>query len=72
MRFVSGVSSFIRPLGSPDTSATTRQRSVSSEILWTWMLNFAAFLLMFAYLVAQRVRLARIEAELEAMEAYDV
>lgn len=47
-------------------------RSVSSEILWTWMLNFVAFLLMFAYLVAQRVRLARVEAELEALEAYDV
>jgi len=47
-------------------------RSVSSEILWTWMLNFVAFLLMFAYLVAQRSRLARVEAELEALEAYDV
>lgn len=47
-------------------------RSVSSEILWTWMLNFVAFLLMFAYLVAQRVRLAHAESELEALEAYDV
>lgn len=47
-------------------------RSVSSEILWTWMLNFVAFLLMFAYLVAQRVRIARAESELEALEAYDV
>ena len=47
-------------------------RSVSSEILWTWMLNFVAFLLMFAYLVAQRSRLARVEAELEALAAYDV
>ena len=47
-------------------------RSVSSEILWTWALNFVAFLLMFAYLVAQRSRLARVEAELEALEAYDV
>jgi heme exporter protein C len=47
-------------------------RSVSSEILWTWMLNFVAFLLLFSYLVARRARLARIEAELEALEAYDV
>ncbi len=47
-------------------------RSVSSEILWTWMLNFVAFLLMFAYLVAQRARIARAEAELEELEAYDV
>ncbi len=47
-------------------------RSVSSEILMTGTLNFIAFLLMFSYLVAQRARLARIEAELEALEAYDV
>ena len=47
-------------------------RSVSSEILWTWMLNFVAFLLLFSYLAARRARLARIETELEAREAYDV
>lgn len=47
-------------------------RSVSSEILATWMLNFLAFLLLFSYLAVQRARLARIEAELEALEAYDV
>lgn len=47
-------------------------RSVSSEILWTWMLNFLAFLLLFGYLVARRARLARLEAELEELEAYDV
>ncbi|MFQ5529147.1 MAG: cytochrome c biogenesis protein CcsA [Gemmatimonadota bacterium] len=47
-------------------------RSVSSEILWTWMLNFVAFLLLFSYLAARRARLARIEEELEAREAYDV
>lgn len=47
-------------------------RSVSSEILWTWMLNFVAFLLLFSYLAARRARLARLEAELEEREAYDV
>lgn len=47
-------------------------RSVSSEILATWMLNFLAFLLLFSYLAAKRARLARLEAELEAREAYDV
>lgn len=47
-------------------------RSVSSEILATWMLNFLAFLLLFSYLAARRARLARIEAELEARQAYDV
>jgi heme exporter protein C len=47
-------------------------RSVSSEILWTWMLNFLAFLLLFSYLAARRARLARLEAELEEREAYDV
>jgi len=47
-------------------------RSVSSEILMTWMLNFLAFLLLFSYLAARRARLARIEAELEERQAYDV
>ena len=47
-------------------------RSVSSEILWTWMLNFVAFLLLFSYLAIRRARLARIETELEEREAYDV
>lgn len=46
-------------------------RSVSSEILGTWMLNFAAFLLVFAWLTARRTRAARLEGELEARLAYD-
>lgn len=46
-------------------------RSVSSDILGTWMLNFAAFLLVFAWLTARRARAARLEAELEARMAYD-
>lgn len=46
-------------------------RSVSSDILGTWMLNFAAFLLVFAWLTARRTRAARLEAELEARMAYD-
>ena len=47
-------------------------RSVSSEILMTWGLNFLAFLLLFSYLATRRARLARIESELDAREAYDV
>ncbi|HSM07533.1 MAG TPA: cytochrome c biogenesis protein CcsA [Gemmatimonadota bacterium] len=46
-------------------------RSVSSDILGTWMLNFAAFLLVFAWLTARRARAARLEAELETRMAYD-
>lgn len=46
-------------------------RSVSSDILGTWMLNFAAFLLVFAWLTARRTRAMRLEAELEARMAYD-
>lgn len=46
-------------------------RSVASEILWTWMLNFAAFLLVLAYLTARRARIAKLEGELEARLAYD-
>ena len=46
-------------------------RSVSSDILGTWMLNFAAFLLVFAWLTARRARAAKLEAELEARMAYD-
>jgi len=46
-------------------------RSVSSDILGTWMLNFAAFLLVFGWLTARRARAARLEAELEARMAYD-
>lgn len=46
-------------------------RSVSSDILATWMLNFVAFLLVFAWLTARRTRAARLEGELEARLAYD-
>lgn len=46
-------------------------RSVASEILWTWMLNFAAFLLVFIYLTARRARIAKLEGELETRLAYD-
>lgn len=46
-------------------------RSVSGEILATWMLNLAAFLLVFAWLTVRRTRLARLEQELEARTAYD-
>lgn len=46
-------------------------RSVSGDILATWMLNFAALLCMFAYLTARRARLARVEAELEERLTYD-
>jgi heme exporter protein C len=46
-------------------------RSVSGDILGTWMLNFVAFLCVFAYLTARRVRLAKVEAELERRLAYD-
>ncbi|MFW6084547.1 MAG: cytochrome c biogenesis protein CcsA [Gemmatimonadota bacterium] len=46
-------------------------RSVSSDILATWMLNFVAFLLVFAWMTARRTRAARLERELEATLAYD-
>lgn len=46
-------------------------RSVSSDILATWMLNFVAFLFVFAYLTARGVRLAKVEAELEERLAHD-
>jgi len=46
-------------------------RSVASEILWTWMLNFLAFLLVFFYLTARRARVAKLEEELETRLAYD-
>lgn len=46
-------------------------RSVSNDILATWMLNFAAFLLVFAWLTILRTRVAGLERELEARMAYD-
>ena len=41
-------------------------RSVAGEILGAWMLNFGAFLLVFAWLVVRGMHAARLEAELEA------
>lgn len=46
-------------------------RSVSPEILWTLLLNVAAFSLVYAYLMARRVRLAKLEGELEKRMAYN-
>jgi heme exporter protein C len=46
-------------------------RSVSPEILWTLLLNLAAFSLVYAYLMARRVRLARLEGKLEKRMAYN-
>ncbi len=46
-------------------------RSVAPEILWTLMLNLAAFTLVYAYLMVRRVRLARLEGELEKRMAYN-
>lgn len=46
-------------------------RSVSSEILATWMLNFFAFLLVFAWMTARRGHAAKLEGELEDRLAYE-
>jgi heme exporter protein C len=46
-------------------------RSVSPDILWTLMLNLAAFTLVYAYLMVRRVRLERLEGELEKRMAYN-
>jgi heme exporter protein C len=46
-------------------------RSVSPDILWTLMLNLAAFTLVYAYLMVRRIRLARLEGELEKRMAYN-
>ncbi|MDT8435416.1 MAG: cytochrome c biogenesis protein CcsA [Gemmatimonadota bacterium] len=45
-------------------------RSVSPEILWTLMLNLAAFTLIYVYLMMRRVRLAEVEGKLEERMAY--
>jgi heme exporter protein C len=45
-------------------------RSVSPEILWTLMLNLAAFTLVYAYLMMRRTRLAALEGKLEQRVAY--
>jgi heme exporter protein C len=46
-------------------------RSISPDILWTLLLNVAAFSLVYAYLMVRRVRLARLEGELERRMAYN-
>ena len=46
-------------------------RSVAPDILWTLMLNLAAFTLVFAYLMMRRIRLAKLEGELERRMAYN-
>ena len=46
-------------------------RSVSPDILWTLMLNVAAFSLVYAYLMVRRVRLEKLEGELEKRMAYN-
>ncbi len=45
-------------------------RSVSPEILWTLMFNLAAFTLVYIYLMMRRIRLAKLEGELEQRMAY--
>ncbi len=48
----------------------SRPRSVSPEILWTLMFNLAAFTLVYIYLMMRRIRLAKLEGELEQRMAY--
>jgi heme exporter protein C len=45
-------------------------RSVSPEILWTLMFNLAAFSVIYVYLMMRRIRLAKLEGELEQRMAY--
>ncbi len=46
-------------------------RSVDPDILWTLMLNLAAFTLVYLYLMVRRVRFAKLEGELEKRMAYN-
>jgi len=46
-------------------------RSVAPDILWTLMLNLVAFTLVYAYLMVRRIRLAKLEGELEKRMAYN-
>jgi heme exporter protein C len=46
-------------------------RSVAPDILWTLMLNLAAFTLVYAYLMVRRIRLAKLEGDLEKRMAYN-
>jgi heme exporter protein C len=45
-------------------------RSVAPDILWTLMLNLAAFTLVYIYLMMRRIRLAKLEGKLEERVAY--
>jgi heme exporter protein C len=46
-------------------------RSVDPDILWTLMLNLAAFTFVYLYLMVRRVRFAKLEGELEKRMAYN-
>lgn len=46
-------------------------RSVAPDILWTLMLNLAAFTLVYLYLMVRRIRFAKLEGELEKKMAYN-
>lgn len=46
-------------------------RSVAPDILWTLMLNLAAFTLVYLYLMVRRIRFAKLEGELEKRMAYN-
>lgn len=46
-------------------------RSVAPDILWTLMLNLAAFTIVYAYLMVRRIRFAKLEGELEKRMAYN-
>ena len=46
-------------------------RSVAPDILWTLMLNLAAFTLVYIYLMVRRIRFAKLEGELEKRMAYN-
>ena len=46
-------------------------RSVAPDILWTLMLNLAAFTLVYIYLMVRRIRFAKLEGELEKRIAYN-
>jgi heme exporter protein C len=46
-------------------------RTVDPDILWTLMLNLAAFTLVYLYLMVRRIRFAKLEGELEKRMAYN-
>ncbi|MCL7959650.1 MAG: cytochrome c biogenesis protein CcsA [marine benthic group bacterium] len=46
-------------------------RSVSPEILWTLLFNVLAFTFVYVYLMMRRIRLAKVEGELEQRVAYN-